>query len=145
MIHWSSTLLPPPGRSFWRLAMFLLVDLLMASLQKAAWFICMGESVLKVRASRVCCCIKISLSAVIAITGPLDDLLMFNPKTSKWTNITAVGSGQTSPSPRSYHGFTSAGGKLYVHGGSGRNGKEAVAMSCCWGVVHTEINYYLFV
>ncbi len=45
----------------------------------------------------------------------LDDLYSFDPATMVWTMLLAAGS--VRPSARSFHGFTSAGGKLYVHGG----------------------------
>jgi hypothetical protein len=34
-----------------------------------------------------------------------------------WTDLSAAASGTQAPSARWGHGFTSAGGKLYVHGG----------------------------
>ncbi len=45
-----------------------------------------------------------------------DDLHVFDPATLKWTLISADA---PRPSARHSHGFTSAGGKLYVYGGSG--------------------------
>jgi hypothetical protein len=45
--------------------------------------------------------------------GALDDLHSFDPVTMAWTPLPAVGS----PSARYAQGFTSAEGKLYVHGG----------------------------
>ena len=39
-----------------------------------------------------------------------------------WTDLSAAASG-TPPSARYGHGFTSAGGKLYVHGGLSDNGE----------------------
>jgi len=44
------------------------------------------------------------------------DLHVFDPATMAWTDLSAATSG-TPPSARGGHGFTSAGGKLYVHGG----------------------------
>ena len=49
------------------------------------------------------------------------DLHMFDPAVMAWTDLTRNFSG-TAPSPRAYHGFTAAGGWLYVHGGWGENG-----------------------
>ena len=46
----------------------------------------------------------------------LGDLHVYDPAAMAWTNLSAAASG-TPPSPRAYHGFTSAGGLLYVHGG----------------------------
>ena len=46
--------------------------------------------------------------------GDFDDLFAFEPSTSVWTNLSVVG---PAPSPRKYHGFTSAGGLLYLFGG----------------------------
>jgi hypothetical protein len=48
----------------------------------------------------------------------LQDLHVYDPDTKAWTNLSAPASG-TSPPARWGHGFTSAGGKLYVHGGYG--------------------------
>jgi hypothetical protein len=45
-----------------------------------------------------------------------DDLYSFDPGNMAWTKL--VTSGQR-PTPRSYFGFTSAGGALYLHGGLG--------------------------
>ncbi len=47
--------------------------------------------------------------------GALDDLYSFDPGSRIWTLLAAT-SGQR-PTPRFFHGFTSAGGALYVHGG----------------------------
>ena len=46
---------------------------------------------------------------------------MFDPATMAWTDLTSNLSGSL-PSPRAYHGFTAAGGRLYVHGGDGEYG-----------------------
>jgi hypothetical protein len=48
---------------------------------------------------------------------------VYDPAAGAWTDLSAALSG-TPPSPRSFHGFTSAGGKLYVHGGYGDSGEE---------------------
>lgn len=56
--------------------------------------------------------------------GPLSkgDLFAFDPATVTWTNLTsAFGS---APRRVSAHGFTSAGGKLYVHAGLTSRGKK---------------------
>jgi hypothetical protein len=45
-----------------------------------------------------------------------NDLHVYDPAAGAWTDLSAALSG-TPPSPREGHGFTSAGGKLYVHGG----------------------------
>jgi hypothetical protein len=48
--------------------------------------------------------------------GEYDDLYSFDPGNMTWTSLSsAIG---TRPSARCSHGFTSAGGKLYVHGGN---------------------------
>ncbi len=66
----------------------------------------------------------------------LEDLYSFDPVTMAWTTIVASsiylrpllgypfesGSDDGRPIPRSFHGFTSAGGKLYVHGGESNRG-----------------------
>ena len=58
--------------------------------------------------------------------GDLDDLHAFDPATMNWTLLSAA---LDAPRPlaRVGHGFTSAGGKLYVHGGYSYN--EGVARS----------------
>jgi hypothetical protein len=50
------------------------------------------------------------------------DLHVYDPAAGAWTDLSAALSG-TPPSPRYIHGFTSAGGKLYVHGGVGFGGE----------------------
>ncbi len=50
----------------------------------------------------------------------LDDLHSFDPATMTWTLLSAANDTRR-PSARSAHGFTSAGGRLYVHGGSSYN------------------------
>ena len=46
----------------------------------------------------------------------LGDLHVYDPFVMAWTDLSYPASG-TPPSPRYGHGFTAAGGKLYVHGG----------------------------
>jgi hypothetical protein len=46
----------------------------------------------------------------------LDDLHVFDPATMTWTSLSAADAARR-PSARFIHGFTSAGGRLYVHGG----------------------------
>jgi hypothetical protein len=59
---------------------------------------------------------------------------VYDPAARAWTDLSAALSG-TPPSRRGRHGFTSAGGKLYVHGGwddSGEGGArraEGVGMA----------------
>ncbi len=48
--------------------------------------------------------------------GSLQDLHVYDPATMAWTDLSAIASG-TRPPARWGHGFTSAGGKLYVHRG----------------------------
>jgi hypothetical protein len=48
--------------------------------------------------------------------GPLSDLHSFDPATMTWTLLSTVGDAGR-PSALYSHGFTSAGGLLYVHGG----------------------------
>jgi hypothetical protein len=62
--------------------------------------------------------------------GALNDLHVYDPAAEAWTDLNCTLSGAP-PSPRMGHGFTSAGGKLYVHGGwdgfgdSGEGGARA--------------------
>ena len=52
------------------------------------------------------------------MAGCLADLHSFDPAAMVWTLLSpGAGSGQP-PSARFWHGFASAGGKLYVHGGA---------------------------
>ena len=53
----------------------------------------------------------------------LDDLHVFDPAKMTWTDLSAAINGPR-PSARSFHGFTSAGGKLYVHGGLKTGGTQ---------------------
>jgi hypothetical protein len=96
----------------------------MDSLQKAAPYMCMGESVLEVLFLLLYCIYKTTIDSYDYCTGLLNDLWMFNSNTTQWTDLTAVSPGRVSPSSRSYHGFTAVGGKLYLHGGSGHNGEN---------------------
>ena len=66
--------------------------------------------------------IRKSSAVMLDITGDSNDLWMFEPTAMAWTNLTAFFQG-TPPSERDSHGFTSAAGKLYVHGGSDFAGK----------------------
>ncbi len=52
----------------------------------------------------------------------LDDLHAFDPATMTWTLLSSVDD-TGRPSARAGHGFTSAGGLLYVHGGYGGSGE----------------------
>jgi hypothetical protein len=51
-----------------------------------------------------------------------DDLYSFDPATMAWTLLSAADDARR-PSARVKHGFTSAGGLLYVHGGYGYDGE----------------------
>jgi hypothetical protein len=46
----------------------------------------------------------------------MDDLHSFDPVDMTWTLLSAA-EDSTRPSARAKHGFASAGGRLYVHGG----------------------------
>ncbi len=48
----------------------------------------------------------------------LDDLHSFDPATMTWTLLFAADDTGGRPSARTRHGFTSAGGRIYVHGGT---------------------------
>ena len=52
----------------------------------------------------------------------LNDLYEFDPVTASWSDLTWTASGNP-PSPRAEFGFTSCGGKLFVHGGYGEGMK----------------------
>ena len=53
--------------------------------------------------------------------GLLNDMHRFNPIEMGWTNLSTPSAGQTPP-PRFGHGFSYAGGRLYVHAGAGATG-----------------------
>ena len=57
----------------------------------------------------------------------LGDLHVYDPAAMAWTNLSAAASG-TPPFARSGHGFASAGGLLFVHGGFNSSG--AIVLSC---------------
>ncbi len=62
------------------------------------------------------------------ITGSvLNDLLVAKFTSANWINLTNLVDGSW-PAPRKSHGFAVADGKLYVHGGRGKNG-----ISCNFG------------
>jgi hypothetical protein len=73
---------------------------------------------------------------------PQDDLHSFDLANMKWTLISALND-ESKPSARYGHGFTSAGGLLYVHGGmSGSHGPEGLVecyrQMLCEGIGHTS-------
>jgi hypothetical protein len=68
--------------------------------------------------------------------GLLKDLHVYDPASEAWTDLSAALSG-TPPSPRAGHGFTSAGGKLYVHG-SGASGEGGAGRAEGVGMVGAE-------
>ncbi len=51
-----------------------------------------------------------------------NDFHVYNPATMTWFDLSGHALG-TPPTARSGHGFTSAGGKLYVHGGYDGSGE----------------------
>ena len=53
--------------------------------------------------------------------GTLNDLYVFDLSNSNWTDLTQSIVGDI-PSARYGHGFASAGGKIYLHGGSSSPG-----------------------
>ena len=55
-------------------------------------------------------------NASLLRAADLGDLHVYDPVAMAWTDMSAAVSG-TPPSPRYNHGFTSTGGRLYVHGG----------------------------
>ncbi len=57
-----------------------------------------------------------------SVAGRNNDLHAYDPASMTWYDLSSSTTGST-PSARYYHGFTSAGGKLYVHGGYADSGK----------------------
>ncbi len=47
---------------------------------------------------------------------PFNDLLAYDPSHAVWTDLSVPAAGRP-PIIRHIHGFTAAGGRLYVHGG----------------------------
>ncbi len=65
------------------------------------------------------------ISSVSTLLGYVGDLHSFDPANMTWSLLSTAPGGSLSPPPaRGYHGFTSAGGMLYVHGGYGDNGMD---------------------
>jgi hypothetical protein len=62
---------------------------------------------------------------------------VYDPAAGAWTDLSAALSG-TPPSPRGNHGFTSAGGKLYVHGGWGDSGEGGAGRAGGVGMARAE-------
>ena len=56
-----------------------------------------------------------------------DDLYSFDPAAMKWTRLSTNNDTQR-PSGRYRHGFTGAGGRLYVHGGQSKTVGESEVM-----------------
>jgi hypothetical protein len=59
----------------------------------------------------------------VPVAGYLDDLHSYDPADMTWTLLSAA-EDSTRPSARAQHGFTSAGGKLYVYGGDNDSAGE---------------------
>ena len=62
---------------------------------------------------------------------------MYDPAAGAWTDLSAALSG-AQPSPRNSHGFTSAGGQLYVHGGYVDDGEKGAGRAEGVGMVGAE-------
>jgi hypothetical protein len=61
----------------------------------------------------------------VNIESLFDDLHSFDPDTMAWTQLSANGSAANDsvwPAARYWHGFASAGGLLFVHGGKSQLG-----------------------
>jgi hypothetical protein len=73
-----------------------------------------------------------------AVLLDASDLHAFDPATMTWTLLSAALDAPR-PSARNLHGFTSAGGKLYVHGGYGllANGFNGDGCSLSLSLAHT--------
>jgi hypothetical protein len=64
--------------------------------------------------------------------GTLKDFLMLDLANMTWTDLSTSVLGN-SPSSRYGHGFTSAGGKIYVQGGSSISGTQSDVLVCLPG------------
>ncbi len=60
----------------------------------------------------------LSFSLPFLSAGYLADLRSFDPAAMVWTLLSPGAGSGSPPSARAQHGFASAGGKLYVHGGA---------------------------
>ena len=79
-------------------------------------------------------------SAVIS-----NDLYSFDPANMSWSLLSAAPGSNPPPSARAGHGFTSAGGKLYVHGGEGADTGTVNTSSPSGSITWTvDIRYNLF-
>jgi hypothetical protein len=61
---------------------------------------------------------------ILMVAGhPNNDFHVYNPASMTWFDLSSHALG-TPPTARHGHGFTSAGGKLYVHGGYDGSGEH---------------------
>ena len=67
------------------------------------------------------------LIRLILLAAYFDDLYSFDPAAMKWTRLSTNNDTQR-PSGRYRHGFTGAGGRLYVHGGQSKTVGESEVM-----------------
>ncbi len=79
---------------------------------------------------------------MILASGPINDFHVYSPASMTWFNLSSHALG-TPPTARNGHGFTSAGGLLYVHGGVGVNtdehtGEERERQRVKWGEGQTK-------
>ncbi len=58
------------------------------------------------------------------VAGVLNDLHVYEPTSRRWTDLSGESVSGPAPSARSRHGFTAAGGQLYVFGGGNLTGQE---------------------
>ena len=73
-------------------------------------------------AESFCLCLTLLVSFLAACPSLADqNLYSYDPYTKTWTLLSVANSDER-PSMRSNHGFTSVGGILFVHGGSGAAG-----------------------
>ena len=63
----------------------------------------------------------LEISAITLSAGQKNDLHVYDPASTTWLNLSSHALG-TPPSAREGHGFASAEGKLYVHGGYDESG-----------------------
>ncbi len=72
------------------------------------------------------------------VAGDLGDLHSYDIAAHKWTDLSNISNG-VSPSPRWGHGFATAGGRLYLHGGWAQ-GQRLVGGVCEFFVVCTRLS-----
>jgi hypothetical protein len=71
-----------------------------------------------------------ALNRILVAAAELNnELHAYDPLSMTWFDLSSYFQAGTPPTARNGHGFTSAGGKLYVHGGQDANGNGSSLLS----------------